>query len=60
MKPRTVAISGVDPGLGAALVRKFVDEGCEVGMFASTESYLRQVSEEMKRHADVPQPLRSI
>lgn len=50
MKPRTVAISGVGPGLGAALVRKFVEEGCKVGMFARTGSYLQQLSDEMNNH----------
>lgn len=49
-----VTISCVSPRLGEALVWKCVDEGCEVGMFARTESYLRQVSEEMNQEADVP------
>jgi NAD(P)-dependent dehydrogenase (short-subunit alcohol dehydrogenase family) len=31
---RVAIVAGVGPGLGAALVRKLVQEGCRVGMFA--------------------------
>ena len=44
----TVVITGVGNGLGAALVRKFVNEGCQVGMFARSGKYLTQLAEEMK------------
>lgn len=43
-----VVITGVGSGLGASLVRKFVEEGCNVGMFARSEDYLGQLSDEMK------------
>ena len=44
----TVVITGVGAGLGAALVRKFVNEGCHVGMFARSGKYLTQLAQEMK------------
>lgn len=44
---RTVVVAGVGSGLGASLVRKFVKEGCRVGMFARSESFLKQLAEEM-------------
>ena len=46
--PKTAVIAGVGPGLGAALVRKFAREGCQVGMFARSGDYLRTLSEETK------------
>ena len=44
----TVVITGVGAGLGAALVRKFVKEGCQIGMLARSGKYLAQLAEEMK------------
>ena len=44
----TVVITGVGAGLGAALVRKFVKEGCQVGMFARSGKYLSQLAQEMQ------------
>ena len=44
----TVVITGVGSGLGAALVRKFVKEGCQVGMFARSADYLNQLASEVK------------
>ena len=44
----TVVITGVGAGLGAALVRKFVKEGCQVGMLARSGDYLTRLAEEMK------------
>ena len=44
----TVIITGVGSGLGAALVRKCVKEGCQVGMFARSADYLAQLSSEVK------------
>ncbi|MBA3613516.1 MAG: SDR family NAD(P)-dependent oxidoreductase [Nitrospirales bacterium] len=45
---QTVVITGVGPGLGAALVQKFTGEGCRVGMLARSRDYLNQLAEEMK------------
>ncbi|UCE64223.1 MAG: SDR family NAD(P)-dependent oxidoreductase, partial [Nitrospirota bacterium] len=46
--PQTVVITGVGSGLGAALVRKCVKEGCQVGMFARSADYLNQLGTEVK------------
>lgn len=45
---QTVVITGVGSGLGAALVRKCVREGCQVGMFARSADYLTQLEKEVK------------
>jgi NADP-dependent 3-hydroxy acid dehydrogenase YdfG len=45
---QTVVITGVGSGLGAALVRKCVKEGCQVGMFARSADYLAQLAAEVK------------
>jgi len=45
---QTVVITGVGSGLGAALVRKCVKEGCQVGMFARSADYLTQLVSEVK------------
>jgi len=44
---RTAVIAGVGPGLGASLARKFVDEGCRVGLFARSASYVGELAEEL-------------
>ena len=46
--PQTVVITGVGSGLGAALVRKCVKEGCNVGMLARSTEYLTQLEAELK------------
>ena len=46
---RTVVITGVGPGLGAALVRKFAREGCRVAMFARSRDYLEQLVAENRK-----------
>ena len=45
---QTVVITGVGSGLGAALVRKCVKEGCQVAMFARSADYLTQLGKEVK------------
>jgi NAD(P)-dependent dehydrogenase (short-subunit alcohol dehydrogenase family) len=44
---QTAVIAGVGPGSGTALVRKFVKEGCRVGMFARSAEYLRHLEQEL-------------
>ncbi|WP_254761688.1 SDR family NAD(P)-dependent oxidoreductase [Natrinema marinum] len=44
---RTAVIAGVGPGLGASLARKFVAEGCEVGLFARSADYLEELADEL-------------
>ncbi|MDS0475462.1 SDR family NAD(P)-dependent oxidoreductase [Natrinema sp. 1APR25-10V2] len=43
----TAVIAGVGPGLGASLARKFVDEGCQVGLFARSDDYLEELSADL-------------
>ena len=44
---RTVVVAGVGPGLGAALVRKFSEEGGKVAMLARSEDYLTGLTKEL-------------
>ncbi|MGH7228745.1 MAG: SDR family NAD(P)-dependent oxidoreductase [Nitrospiraceae bacterium] len=45
----TVVIAGVGPGLGASLARKFVKEGCRVGLFARSADYLLELEKAIKK-----------
>ena len=44
----TVVIAGVGPGLGESLARKFVAEGCSVGLFARSEDYLTDLEADLQ------------
>jgi len=44
---RTAVIAGVGPGLGESLARTFADEGCAVGLFARSESYLTDLADDL-------------
>ena len=48
---QTAVIAGVGPGLGESLARKFVDEGCQVGLFARSTDYLDELSAELGEQA---------
>jgi NAD(P)-dependent dehydrogenase (short-subunit alcohol dehydrogenase family) len=43
----TAVIAGVGPGLGAAVARRFVDEGCQVGLFARSPEYIEELGTEL-------------
>ncbi|WP_226480281.1 SDR family NAD(P)-dependent oxidoreductase [Natrinema amylolyticum] len=43
----TAVIAGVGPGLGESLARKFVDEGCRVGLFARSADYLEELASDL-------------
>lgn len=43
----TAVVAGVGPGLGAALVRKFVAEDCRVGMLARSLETMRELEAEL-------------
>ena len=43
----TAVIAGVGPGLGASLARRFVDEGCRVGLFARSGGVLDELADEL-------------
>jgi len=45
--PRTAVIAGVGPGLGASLARTFVDEGCQVALFARSGSYIDDLAADL-------------
>ena len=49
--PRTAVIAGVGPGLGESLARKFVDEGCQVGLFARSASSVEDLADDLGEHA---------
>jgi NAD(P)-dependent dehydrogenase (short-subunit alcohol dehydrogenase family) len=44
---RVAIVAGVGPALGAALVRKFVREGCRVGMFARSAEFIGKLAAEL-------------
>jgi NAD(P)-dependent dehydrogenase (short-subunit alcohol dehydrogenase family) len=44
-------VAGVGPGLGAALVRKLVQEGYEVGMFACSPGFIGKLADELGPNA---------
>ncbi|NKB72512.1 MAG: SDR family NAD(P)-dependent oxidoreductase [Candidatus Latescibacteria bacterium] len=46
--PKVAVIAGVGPGLGAALARKLIQEGCQVGLLARSSTYLQTLAEELR------------
>jgi NADP-dependent 3-hydroxy acid dehydrogenase YdfG len=48
---RVAIVAGVGPGLGAALVRKLVKEGCRVGMFARSSKFIDALAAELGEDA---------
>jgi NAD(P)-dependent dehydrogenase (short-subunit alcohol dehydrogenase family) len=48
---QTAVIAGVGPGLGESLARKFVDEGCQVGLFARSTDYLDELAADLGEQA---------
>jgi NAD(P)-dependent dehydrogenase (short-subunit alcohol dehydrogenase family) len=44
---RVAVVAGVGPGLGAALVRKLVQGGCRVGMFARSPEFIGKLAAEL-------------
>ncbi len=44
---RTAVIAGVGPGLGESLARKFIAEGCAVGLFARSTDYLEDLADDL-------------
>jgi NAD(P)-dependent dehydrogenase (short-subunit alcohol dehydrogenase family) len=47
MRKRVAVVAGVGPGLGAALVRKLVGEGCCIGMFARSPEFIGKLAAEI-------------
>jgi NAD(P)-dependent dehydrogenase (short-subunit alcohol dehydrogenase family) len=50
-RQRVAIVAGVGPGLGAAVVRKLVTEGCGVGMFARSPGFIGKLATEIGRNA---------
>ncbi|WP_299262341.1 SDR family NAD(P)-dependent oxidoreductase [Halorientalis sp.] len=48
---RTAVVAGVGPGLGASIARRFAAEGCRVGLFARSASYLDDLAAELDETA---------
>ena len=48
---RTAVIAGVGPGLGESLARRFVEEGCRVGLFARSADYLESLADDLGEDA---------
>jgi NAD(P)-dependent dehydrogenase (short-subunit alcohol dehydrogenase family) len=46
-RKRVAIVAGVGPGLGAALVRKLVQEGYRVGMFARSLEFISKLADEL-------------
>ncbi|MYE90746.1 SDR family NAD(P)-dependent oxidoreductase, partial [Candidatus Poribacteria bacterium] len=44
---KTAVITGVGPGLGASLVRKFASEGYQVGLLARSSDYIQTLANEL-------------
>ena len=45
---RTAVIAGVGPGLGASVARTFADHGCDVGLFARSESFVDDLATDLR------------
>jgi NAD(P)-dependent dehydrogenase (short-subunit alcohol dehydrogenase family) len=48
---RIAIVTGIGPGLGAALVRKLAGEGCGVGMFARSSEFIGKLAGELGSNA---------
>ena len=48
---RTAVVAGVGPGLGASLARRFVDEGCQVGLFARSTDHVSTLADDLGEDA---------
>ena len=46
-RKRVAIVAGVGPGLGTALVRRLVGEGCRVGMFARSPEFIGKLAAEI-------------
>lgn len=44
---RTAVVTGVGPGLGAAVVRRFADEGCQVALLARSAGFIEELAADL-------------
>ena len=54
---KTAVITGVGPGLGASLVRKFASEGYQVGLLARSSGYIETLAAEIEASGTQALPL---
>lgn len=54
---KIAVISGVGPGLGAALARKFADEGCSVALLARSAAYIHNLERKLAETGAVALPI---
>jgi len=47
----TAVIAGVGPGLGASIARRFVEAGCQVGLFARSPEFIDELAAELGEDA---------
>ena len=50
---KVAVVAGVGSGLGAALVRKFASEGCDVGMLARSEASLAAIADGISSETNI-------
>ena len=50
LRKHIAIVAGVGPGLGAAFVRKLVQEGYRVGMFARSPGFISELADELGRN----------
>ena len=50
-------IAGVGPGLGAALARKFVEEGCNVALLSRSSAYIKNLSTRLAKSGRTAIPI---
>jgi len=50
---KTAVIAGVGPGLGESLVRKFAQEGCQVGLLARSANYIQTLAQELEQRGAI-------
>ena len=54
---KIAVIAGVGPGLGAALARKFVEEGCNVALLSRSAAYIKNLSTRLSKSGRTAIPI---
>ena len=54
---KIAVIAGVGPGLGAALARKFVQEGCSVALLSRSSAYIKNLSAKLTESGGTAVPI---
>ena len=56
---KIAVIAGVGPGLGAALARKFVQEGCHVALLSRSTAYITNLSKKLRESGRTVIPIQT-